>query len=106
MSYGKNFRKVGVVMLSPLAAKILKVLPESLLIKAAKILTDIYLKKYANLHIEGFNDISNVEGAKIFICNHLSNSDGIVLNKILKESYDPYFIAGVKLTDDQLLMQE
>jgi 1-acyl-sn-glycerol-3-phosphate acyltransferase len=35
----------------------------------------------------------------IFICNHLSNSDGLVLNRALKE-IDPTFVAGVKLSNN------
>ena len=89
-------------MLSPLASKILRILPESILVAVAKKATNGYLKKYAKLHIEGYEELKKLEGPIIFICNHLSNSDGIILNKLLKEDYDPYFIAGVKLTDDPI----
>ncbi|MGG7177988.1 lysophospholipid acyltransferase family protein [Clostridium paraputrificum] len=89
-------------MLSPLMTKILKVLPESLLVAVAKKISKTYIKKYARLHIEGFDELDEVEGPIIFICNHLSNSDGLILNELLKEKYDPYFVAGVKLTDDPI----
>lgn len=87
-------------MLSPIAIKIIKMLPENITISLAKKISNNYLKKYANVKINGFEDVEKVDGPKIFICNHLSNSDGLILNKILKEKYDPYFIAGVKLSDD------
>lgn len=87
-------------MLSPLTIKLIKIMPEGLLIFFGKRITDNFLKKYARLHVENFKSIEEIEGPKIFICNHLSNSDGIVLNRILKEKYDPYFVAGVKLSDD------
>ncbi|MEO2508909.1 lysophospholipid acyltransferase family protein [Clostridium paraputrificum] len=89
-------------MLSPFTVKVLKILPEGLLVTAAKKITNNYLKKFARLHIEGFEELEQYEGPFIFICNHLSNSDGIVLNKLLKEKYDPYFVAGVKLTNDPI----
>ena len=89
-------------MLSPLAVKVLQLIPESLTISCGKKIVNRYIKKYANLNIEGYDKVKNIEGSKIFICNHLSNSDGLVLNKILKEDFDPYFIAGVKLSDDPI----
>ena len=39
---------------------------------------------------------------RIFVCNHLSNSDGLILSKILKEKSDPTFVAGVKLSNDPI----
>ena len=89
-------------MLSPLAVKVLQLMPESLTISCGKKIVNKYIRKYANLNIEGYDKVKKIEGAKIFICNHLSNSDGLVLNKILKEDFDPYFIAGVKLSDDPI----
>ncbi|MEN8435260.1 1-acyl-sn-glycerol-3-phosphate acyltransferase [Clostridium septicum] len=87
-------------MLSPTMAKIINILPDSLLIKVIKMTINGYLKKYANLDVKGMENIEKVEGAKIFICNHLSNADGLVLDKVLKEKYDPTFVAGVKLSND------
>lgn len=89
-------------MLSPIATKIITTLPEKLVIFIAKKITDNYLKKYANLKIEGFEKITEMGGPIIFISNHLSNSDGLILNKLLKEKFDPYFVAGVKLSDDPI----
>lgn len=87
-------------MLSPIAVKFLKILPDSLLVKCGKKLTDGYIKKYAHITINGLENIDDVKKPRIFVCNHLSNSDGIVLNKVLKEKSDPYFIAGIKLSND------
>lgn len=87
-------------MISTRFAKILRILPEGLFIALAKRIAYGYIKKYANIHIMGQENIDKVSGSKIFVCNHLSNSDGLILSKILKDKYDPYFIAGVKLSND------
>lgn len=87
-------------MLSPSIKIIFKILPENLLVKMAKRVTNGYIKKYARLKVEGLENIEGKEGPFIFICNHLSNADGLILNKILIEKYDPYFVAGAKLSDD------
>ena len=89
-------------MLSPIAITIIKMLPEGLVIKVGKKIVANYMKKYANITINGTENIDNVKKPRIFVCNHLSNSDGLVLSKILKEKSDPYFIAGVKLSDDPI----
>ena len=89
-------------MLSPIAMTIIKRLPEGLVIKIGRKIVANYMKKYANIKISGINNIDNVKKPRIFVCNHLSNSDGLVLSKILKEKSDPYFIAGVKLSDDPI----
>lgn len=89
-------------MLSPITMKIIKILPEKLVIFVAKKITNNYLKKYARLKIEGFEKTNGISEPIIFICNHLSNSDGIILNKLLKEKFDPYFVAGIKLSDDPI----
>ncbi|AOR24430.1 lysophospholipid acyltransferase family protein [Clostridium taeniosporum] len=87
-------------MLSPTIAKILELLPESLFVKFGKMKVSGYIKKYANITLTGIENIDKVKKPRIFICNHLSNADGLVLDKILKEKSDPYFIAGAKLSDD------
>jgi len=89
-------------MLSPALVKVINLLPEPILIKLSKFLVRKMLKKYANITIEGFEKIEKIEGPKIFICNHLSNADGLILNEILKEKYDPTFVAGIKLSKDPL----
>jgi len=89
-------------MLSPIAIAIIKRLPEGLVIKIAKKIIDNYIKRYANITINGIENIDSVSKPRIFVCNHLSNSDGLVLSKILKEKSNPYFVAGVKLSDDPI----
>lgn len=89
-------------MLSPIAVKIFKLMPESMVIYFGKKVMYGYIKKYADLSVEGYEKIKDIDGPKIFICNHLSNSDGLVLSKILKDDFDPYFIAGAKLSDDPI----
>lgn len=87
-------------MLSPTLVKIMRMLPEDLLVRLTKIAVNRYLKKYANFDVQGLENIDKVDGAKIFIGNHLSNADGLVIDMLLREKYDPTFIAGAKLTDD------
>ncbi|AGX45013.1 lysophospholipid acyltransferase family protein [Clostridium saccharobutylicum] len=89
-------------MLSPVVVNIIKLLPEGLVIKVANRIVDGYIKKYANLTVNGIENIDEVKKPRIFVCNHLSNSDGLVLERVLKEKSDPYFIAGVKLSDDPI----
>lgn len=89
-------------MLSPIAVAVIKRLPEGLVLKVARKLADSYIKKHANINVNGINNIDKVKKPRIFVCNHLSNSDGLVLAKILKEKSDPYFVAGVKLSDDPI----
>lgn len=89
-------------MLSPTFVKVVNMFPESLILKITEIIVNRYLKKYANIKIEGLENIDKAKGTKIFICNHLSNSDGLVLNKLLREKYDPTFVAGVKLSNDPI----
>ncbi|MBE6052262.1 MAG: 1-acyl-sn-glycerol-3-phosphate acyltransferase [Clostridium sp.] len=87
-------------MLSPLVVKVLKLMPESVVIKFAQFKMRGYVKKYANLKIDGYEKLKKIDGPIIFICNHLSNSDGLVLNEVLREDFNPYFVAGVKLEED------
>ena len=89
-------------MLSPIAIAIIKRLPEGLVIKVGQKIAANYIKKYASIKVTGIEKIDNVKKPRIFVCNHLSNSDGLVLSKILKEKSDPYFVAGVKLSADPI----
>lgn len=86
-------------MISKLGFKVLVKLPDSMFRPIAQRIVDSVLNKYSDTSIEGLQELSSEEGPFIFIGNHLSNSDGLIINKILKEKYDPYFIAGVKLND-------
>lgn len=86
-------------MISTTAAKIINILPHKFVKYISKKVIDRYLKKYANIKVEGIENLKGIEKPTIFICNHLSNSDGLVLDKALKE-IDPTFVAGVKLSDN------
>lgn len=86
-------------MLSITAAKIINILPVKFVAYISKKFVDNYLKKYANISISGSENLKGIKTPTIFICNHLSNSDGLVLDKALKE-IDPTFVAGVKLSNN------
>ena len=88
-------------MISTTTAKILNKLPDQLVKYVSKKVIDHYLKKYAHLHIQGSENLEGIKVPTIFICNHLSNSDGLILNKVLKE-INPTFVAGVKLSNNAM----
>ena len=79
---------------------ILKRLPDNIVSYASKKLLNYYINKNANIRIRGIEKIENVKRPILFICNHLSNSDGIVLNRVLKDE-DVTFVAGIKLSKDE-----
>jgi len=80
-------------------AKLINILPESLVTYISKRIINHYLGKYADIRVNGEENLKGIQKPTIFICNHLSNSDGLVLDKVLK-SIDPTFVAGVKLSND------
>ena len=73
----------GVNLISKRKARLIEFLPEKIVIKIARRTIDGYLNKYAKINVNGYENIKKANGAKLFVCNHLSNSDGIVLDKIL-----------------------
>lgn len=83
-----------------LLLKLMSKLPDNISSKLIHRYVKSSIKKYANIKINGYEKVRDLEGPIIFICNHLSNSDGIILNEVLKEK-DPVFIAGVKLTANE-----
>jgi 1-acyl-sn-glycerol-3-phosphate acyltransferase len=88
-------------LISTTAARIINVLPNKLVTFISKKIFDKYLKKYADITIEGSENLKGIKTPTIFICNHLSNSDGLLLAKALKE-INPTFVAGVKLSGDAI----
>ncbi len=88
-------------MISTTTAKIINILPDRFVTYVSKKVVDKYLKKYANINIEGSENLKGIKTPTIFICNHLSNSDGLVLDKALKE-INPTFVAGVKLSSNAI----
>ena len=96
-------------MMSKSTARLIELLPEKLVIKIARNKINGYLKKYAKINVSGYENIKKADGPKIFISNHLSNSDGFIIEnsnkvklvcKVSKDEYDPTFVAGVKLSND------
>lgn len=79
----------------------LKVLSKENGDKLCKRIIKGYMDKYAELDVHGLENIENLEGPLIFTCNHLSNSDGLILNDVLRK-FDPTFVAGVKLSGDSV----
>lgn len=88
-------------MISSTTAKIINRLPNKLGKYVSQRVVDKYLKKYATISIQGKENLIGIKTPTIFICNHLSNSDGLVLDKALKE-IDPTFVAGVKLSNNAI----
>lgn len=88
-------------MISPTMTKFIKILPKGLVSFFANRLINGYVDKYANINVENLEKLNNVYKPVIFVSNHLSNSDGLVLNRILKK-HDVTFVAGVKLSDNSL----
>lgn len=86
-------------MMSPWKVKLLKSMPKSLRVSIIKKALNYYVDKYADISLSGIENIKKSKGPYIFICNHLSNADAILLNNVLSE-FSPYFVAGVKLTQD------
>ncbi len=86
-------------MISSTMAKIINKLPYRFVEYISKKLVNSYLKKYANINVNGSEQLKRIKTPTVFICNHLSNSDGLVLNKVL-EAIDPTFVAGVKLSNN------
>jgi 1-acyl-sn-glycerol-3-phosphate acyltransferase len=86
-------------VISPKIAKLIEYLPEGLVTFISRKVVDLIIKKYVHLDIKGKENLLNLKKPVIFICNHLSNSDGIILDKILKD-HDVTYVAGIKLTQN------
>ncbi|MBZ9685113.1 1-acyl-sn-glycerol-3-phosphate acyltransferase [Clostridium estertheticum] len=88
-------------MISPIVLRIIDVLPDKVVTFIAKKMLDTYINKYANIKTHGMEKIVDAKSPIIFICNHLSNADGIIMNRLLKDN-NVTFVAGIKLTDNKL----
>lgn len=88
-------------MISTRTAKLINILPIKFVTYVSKRLVNKYLNKYATVHIKGKENLTQIKTPTIFICNHLSNSDGLVLNRVL-EDIDLTFVAGVKLSKNAI----
>lgn len=86
-------------MLIRILLKILECLPPQISKHMVGVAVNAVLKKYAKIQVEGYENIESAEKPVIFISNHLSNADGLVLNKVL-EKEDATFVSGVKLSNN------
>ena len=93
--------KGGILMISPIMLRIIDILPDKVVSFIANKLLDTYINKYANIKTHGMEKIADIKSPMIFICNHLSNADGIIMNRLLKDQ-NVTFVAGIKLTDNKL----
>lgn len=78
---------------------LLAILPNSIRKRILNKLARYFIKKYAVLHVEGLENIPE-EGNVIFLGNHLSNADGLILQYLLEKKKKVTFVAGVKLQDE------
>ncbi|WP_162523511.1 lysophospholipid acyltransferase family protein [Calorimonas adulescens] len=70
-----------------------------------RVILEFYLKKYIKLEVYNKEILEEMKGKPaLYICNHLSNMDAILLNKVLKKNRVA-FIAGVKLTRNIITYQ-
>ena len=88
-------------MISPRVARLMECLPKSTVSFISNRILNKYLNKYAEVEVEGMEKLETINKPKIFVCNHLSNSDGLVLSRILKDQ-NVTFIAGVKLSNNPI----
>ncbi|WP_373897698.1 lysophospholipid acyltransferase family protein [Haloimpatiens sp. FM7315] len=88
-------------MISQFMMKLINVLPDSLIAYLSKKILRSYIDKYADINVQGMEKLSGISGPVLFVSNHLSNSDGLVLNKVLKDK-DVIFVAGIKLGKNKL----
>ncbi|WP_461204617.1 lysophospholipid acyltransferase family protein [Clostridium sp. DL1XJH146] len=90
-------------MISPWMTKIVNVLPDRFVSYMSKKLLNKYINKYANLEVDNEEVLKkDLEKPVIYICNHLSNSDALMINKLLSKYDDVTYVAGVKLADNSL----
>ncbi|WP_029452489.1 lysophospholipid acyltransferase family protein [Clostridium algidicarnis] len=86
-------------MISKAMVKLISKMPQGMFIFFSRRVMNHYVNKYADIKVNGFENIEKCKKPIIFVGNHLSNSDGLVLNKVLKD-YDVTFVAGAKLSND------
>ncbi len=80
-------------------------LPSFIRTPIIKLVLKYYMGKYIKLKVNNRENLKEVEGKPtLFICNHLSNMDALLLNKVLAKN-KVAFIAGVKLTKNMVTKQ-
>ena len=76
---------------------VLNLFPNSIISLLGKTITSYILSRYADIEIQGKEILTERKNKPtIFISNHLSNIDGVVLNRILQNN-SVAFMAGIKL---------
>lgn len=88
--------------MQPWLAKFIVSLPDFIFKPVGEKILNSTLDKYADIRVEGLEHARKVKGPIIFIGNHLSNSDGLVMDRVLRKEFNPSFIAGVKLSGDPM----
>jgi len=78
---------------------LLLIFPKNIRKRFTNSLARYFLKKYAVIHAEGLENIPR-KGNVIFIANHLSNADGLIMQYILEKEKEVTFVAGVKLQNE------
>lgn len=79
-------------------AKTAGILPKNIRVLLTGKLIDKFLETYAEIEIVNKEVLEKRKGIPtIYIGNHLSNVDGVILNKLLKDN-DTAFMAGIKLS--------
>lgn len=77
-------------------------LPEALTIKFVRFYVNWMFRRHARITVKGLEHLDgDLKRPFIFVSNHLSNSDGLVLNKVL-EKENVIFLAGKKLEANSL----
>ncbi|WP_432406458.1 lysophospholipid acyltransferase family protein [Wukongibacter sp. M2B1] len=79
-------------------ANVSRILPKNVRISLTRRLIDKFLDTYSEIEVINRDIIEKRKGIPtVYIGNHLSNVDGVILNRLLKNN-DVAFMAGVKLS--------
>lgn len=88
--------------MNKIVVKLVNLLPEPLITKLVRFYVNLQMKKHVKLDVKGLENLNcDLKRPYLFVCNHLSNSDGLVLNKVL-EKENIIFVAGKKLKSNSL----
>lgn len=72
-------------------------LPEPILKRFVKLYVNLKIKTHVRLSVDGLENLDTaLHRPFLFVCNHLSNADGLLLNRVLVKE-DITFVAGKKL---------
>ncbi|MCY6483176.1 lysophospholipid acyltransferase family protein [Clostridium aestuarii] len=88
-------------MISPAMTKVIGYLPKGMVTFISRKLINGYMNKYANIKVENKDNLKKINKPVLYVSNHLSNADALVLQRVLKDD-DVTFVAGVKLNSNSL----